>query len=395
MAATSVETSLSSLLPTLNGNLPPELTHLATSLLAQSRTRLNLKPNEEIARPYACAEIAYKRLKSRLKLPSTHGRPPVPPRVYAKLLDLLEKGLQAQKVARAEAEAEADGGRGIAESGAPQAQGVSTPRKRVVGETKTASKSARSTPAVTPRKNVAFAGRLSDRRTVLARADQEAPEWVMPLIRRLCTALKTPMLPPHVYTGACVVLQLAGLWPSSDVNEEDDLRTTVSAMTIAIYFMVWTKMQLGKITPEVYVTCCRKAIEVATEMGFENLSKEAVDGWIKKMNDEGWCRGQEWWDSVPENVTDAADAGKDLDEQDLDEQDEVMGSNRKRRRLRQDHEAADDKEGVLLPGLGTMMQDAVDFLSAEKTLNYLEWKKEILEKIKHMRRGKERSLVAR
>jgi origin recognition complex subunit 6 len=57
-----VEQALGTLIPTHAEDLPPELVHLATSLVAQSRNfSSSLKPEEEIARPYACAEIACKR----------------------------------------------------------------------------------------------------------------------------------------------------------------------------------------------------------------------------------------------------------------------------------------------------------------------------------------------
>jgi origin recognition complex subunit 6 len=57
-----VEQALSTLIPTHADDLPSELVHLATSLVAQSRSFSgSLKPEEEIARPYACAEIASKR----------------------------------------------------------------------------------------------------------------------------------------------------------------------------------------------------------------------------------------------------------------------------------------------------------------------------------------------
>jgi hypothetical protein len=42
-----------------------------------------------------------------------------------------------------------------------------------------------------------------------------------------------------------------------------------------------------------------------------------------------------------------------------------------------------------------MMQDAVDFLSAERALDYLEWKKGILERVKQMERGKGRVISVR
>lgn len=57
-----VEQALATLLPSYANELPLELLSLAQSLVAQSRSySASLKPEEEIARPYACAEIACKR----------------------------------------------------------------------------------------------------------------------------------------------------------------------------------------------------------------------------------------------------------------------------------------------------------------------------------------------
>ena len=193
-----------------------------------------------------------------------------------------------------------------------------------------------------------------------------------------------------------MVLSVSGLWPRSDSVPEDELRSTVSAMSIAVYFMVWTKMKPGRITHEVYFSRCERAIEVTTEMGFGSLSKEAVDDWVKKMNDNGWCRGQEWWDSVPEDVMDVVGRGVAEAGSCLDEQDALVDTRRKRPRLREDDQIErQDKDGVLLPGLGTMMQDAVDFLSAERALDYLEWKKGILERVRQVERGKGKAISVR
>jgi origin recognition complex subunit 6 len=167
-------------------------------------------------------------------------------------------------------------------------------------------------------------------------------------------------------------------------------------MSLAVYFMVWTKMKPGRITHDVYFSRCERAIEVTTEMGYGRLSKEAVDDWVKKMNDNGWCRGQEWWDSVPEDVMDVVGRGVAEAGRSLDEQDALVDTRRKRPRLREDDQIErQDKDGVLLPGLGTMMQDAVDFLSAERALDYLEWKKGILERVRQVERGKGKAISVR
>ena len=59
----SVAQALTGLIPSFTGPLPPELVELAVSLLAQSRNKASsLKAEEEIARSYACANLACERL---------------------------------------------------------------------------------------------------------------------------------------------------------------------------------------------------------------------------------------------------------------------------------------------------------------------------------------------
>ena len=62
MSYKSIEQALGTLLPTHADDLPDELVKLSAHLLAQSKSYAStLKPEEEIARPYACAELACKR----------------------------------------------------------------------------------------------------------------------------------------------------------------------------------------------------------------------------------------------------------------------------------------------------------------------------------------------
>lgn len=64
-----IEQALFSLMPTYGTDLPPSLADMAGSLLAQSRHRAStLKPDEEVARLYACAHLACDRC---LPLPMT------------------------------------------------------------------------------------------------------------------------------------------------------------------------------------------------------------------------------------------------------------------------------------------------------------------------------------
>ena len=98
---TAVELSLSSLVPTLSP-IPDDLTNLATSLLAQSRSKAaTLKPEEEIGRTYACCHIACQRLGHRLALEIAKPAPPVKPRVYTKLHTYLNSVLKTTTPRRA------------------------------------------------------------------------------------------------------------------------------------------------------------------------------------------------------------------------------------------------------------------------------------------------------
>lgn len=59
VSMSNINQSLNILLPTRNNDFSRELLDLSQSLLAQSRIRApNLKAEEEIARAYACSEIA-------------------------------------------------------------------------------------------------------------------------------------------------------------------------------------------------------------------------------------------------------------------------------------------------------------------------------------------------
>ena len=368
----SAQQPLNNLLPTTNP-LPPRLVNLSASLLAQSRNRAsNLKPDEEIARSYVCAEIACKRLRAQLRLPPTAGRPPCKPGVYKKLFGFLEGVL------------------GEAQSQASTTTKTNTPKKRTADGQQKAIETTKKTP-VSSKKQV-FAGTINENVDTGA---SEAPDFIMPLIRKLCKKFSTPLLPPHVYTGTCVVLKLSELWPpkrGSKGKEKDEVtfRSPVTMVTIGVYFMVLSRMQRGKVTTELFASRLMKALETAKL----DTSPEEVEEWIKKMNAEGWCRGQDWWDSVPENVMDG-DEMEPVQQDDIIDEDEIVASRIRRKRIHLEEEAEDDPEDLLLPGLGTMMQDSIDWLSDEKKLQFLDWKDGIMKKIRAMDKGKGRAIVVR
>ena len=377
----NIEQSLSLLLPSLSDHLPTELIALANSLLAQSRNKAsNLKSEEEIARPYACAEIACKRLGSKLRLPALNARPPCAPRVYKKLLTFLEQVLPAKLPTTPKKDTSRASGDGALLRG--------TPRKAV-------SRSAQSTPGTTPRKrSTAFLGKIAARVPLgLEKDDDGAPAWAMPLIRRLCQTMSTPLLPPHVYTGLCVVSRLAAITPS-DEDGQAAYRRDMTGLTLALFFLVLARMQRGQVSTESYLKDCERACAVANmDDNNENITnarvaKEQVDDWIKTASSENWTTGQEWWSSVPENIFDRA--GQEPPEE-LEDDTAYIDINitSSKRRWRQTADTGEDPEGVLLPGLGTMMQEGVDWLGEDRRADYLDWRANIEKRLDRML-GKQR-----
>jgi origin recognition complex subunit 6 len=375
MPSAAISQSLSSLLPSITAP-PPHLISLAESLLALSRQRAShLKAEEEIARAYACCEIACDRLRAQLRLPPTKkGGAPCKPVVYRKLLGYLEKVLGND--------------------------GASTPGKRKrdaeveIGETP--KKRVRQTPDVTPSKSTSkkdggFVGKVKAQVNQRGKEDKEAPDFVMPAIRRLCKTFNTPEMAPHVYTGTCVVLGLADLWPPQSTDSEAGMQGEVTTLLAALYLMVLTRMQRGKMTTRIFRGTSSKAVHL-----FNTISNaEQIEDWIKRINKEGYCKGQHWWESVPEEVftfsLDKVEAGDITEDviQEAEDGDDIILRGKQGIEIDQD-----GPEGVLLPGLGTMLHDGVDWLSEERTVEFEIWKRNLIKQMDRMDKGNRGVAVA-
>jgi origin recognition complex subunit 6 len=389
--------SLLSLLPSYTSTtLPTALIHNSESLLAQSRLRAShLKPDEEIARAYACCEIACQKLRAKLRLPAVKvGGQPCKPAVYKKLVTFLGGVL------------------GENDGGTPKTTTPKSGKKRGAdGEVKYGSAVADKRGEkllVTPSKSSrgdTFLGKIkaSAQKSTGKEGggDGEAPKYTMPCIRALCRRFATPLLAPHVYTGTCVVLKLDGLWPENEYEEEsaaneESLEEKVTGLLIALYLMTLTLMQTTKMTKSTYQATCAKAVEtLAYQPGVKR-----VEAWIRRVNQQGYASGQDWFASVPKKVFDFDPyADGDNDEEDEegyegeasfldqgDEDDIILAGRRRRKVAKREGEAGsmleeDDPEGVLLPGLHTMMQDALDFLSEKRTREFEKWTKQFLQNL--------------
>ncbi|KAF2279811.1 uncharacterized protein EI97DRAFT_448452 [Westerdykella ornata] len=352
-----VEQALISLIPTLNGPLPEELVQLSMSLLARSRNLAHsLKPEEEIARPYACTQLACDRLKTRLNLPALQPRPPCPPRIYKKLYKYLESAMP-EDVTR----------------------GPATPRKTATH----GSASAPTTPK-TPLDN-----RRIPRRTARDSSRfPELPDWVMPTIRLLVKEFSYPFAAPHVIAGVESIFPLLNRMAAADESSRrrptQGLTATVIdatalphsrilALVAVVLFLVLSKMLDQDITPQQYRQWRDNAIAslLRCKAG-ESVTKEEILADIENLmpmaQEEGWL-DMEWFLNIAPQ--------RDSEEMDGVETTYTSASHSKsgsRKSIRDDF-------GSEYIGLGTMMQDATDYLGQRQREDFRRWKMNILAKI--------------
>ncbi|KAJ5469041.1 Origin recognition complexsubunit 6 [Penicillium sp. IBT 31633x] len=442
-----VEQALSILVPTHANDLPQELLSYAMSLVAQSRSfSSSLKPEEEIARPYACAEIACRRLTRTLKLPPLLGRPPCPPRVYKKLYSYLDRSLAASSASIKRSASASVPGTPSRAGSAP-----TTPTKGAI---------VRNTPskamALTPRglqntpskptplkRSMSTANRLesptkSARKATVTRIKEthestivpDAPAWVMTAIRTVCKILSTPAprtntwsrppisrtLPPHIFSGVSSVLFITSsmsndeegwdkesldfLEPIVSINgsdTDDDFQELVYAMVVAVYFLVLARrrnpgpdqeadVEAQKMDKKTFIEMRQTALNSLGLKANDRRHRDDVDQWITLIMEHGWANGQEWFENIPYagQLYGEDEEGKSY--QDLDEEDATLrGVKLPKRSATESGTRASHSDHALrcglLPGLGTMMQDRVDWLSDDRREEYVDWKADIMARI--------------
>lgn len=390
----SIRIALASLFPA-STQIPPRLLSAAESLLSISRQRAgHLKPDEEIARPHVCSEIACRRLRATLRLPNIRSGNGAPcrPAVYKKLLTFFEKTLEDVELIGTP--------KGRKTPTGTPGKSTGTNRKRnieviSVDEVETPTKRRRTDPFVTPTKSTGkkngFLGRIEESQKSVV--TEETPKYVLPAIRQLCKLFRTKEMVPHVYTGFCVLRSLA---EEDETDHTEHERQNHLSLVVAVYLLTLTRMQDRPMTQEVYDEVLAQSIKLLKLDGRQETQSE-VENWISWCNNEEWLslpgKGQDWWSSVPEDVLDQVDPetthldelnpiglsdATHVTEQRADTWQHRQKMRREELRRQLDQEDPDD---VLLPGLGTMMTDALDYFSAEKTAEYEAWKADILKRL--------------
>ena len=189
------------------------------------------------------------------------------------------------------------------------------------------------------------------------------PAFVMPIIREICDSFKVKEVIPHIFTGASIVLGLSNLSAS---QHDEKARAEVSTMVVALFFLVFAKARVGSFDDVIFKRQSDKALRIAKVA--TSTGKNGMEQWIARITQEGWAEGQEWWDNVPAGVSEGQ-----LD-QDWSEEEDYTITARRHRRVND----REDEDGIVRPGLGTMIQEGNCWLSEDKRHDFVIWKNKIL-----------------
>lgn len=207
----------------------------------------------------------------------------------------------------------------------------------------------------------------------------------MPAIRSLVKTFSFANAAPHVYTGVESVLPLLERMASTSAESPSkrprrsaatsqpdsaalsDARTR--ALIIVIFLYVYNKMRDVDVTPEQYKEWRETAITVLLEqpngedVAYDDLSLEAEE-LMPMAQSEGWLE-MEWFMNVTPQE----------DEQAMDGI-EFSGASAK--------SVVSQAGGSDYIGLGTMMQDATDYLGESRRQDYLRWKATIMARVQQI-----------
>jgi len=379
----SIAQALNDMIPAIAGPLPVELLELAGSLLAQSRSKASsLKAEEEIARPYACANIAYERcertqiqfvvsrkflmllrLKQTLALPQIQPRPPCPPRVYQKLYRYLDGAIPNAQ-------------RSNKRSFRNQANESDVPRTPTRIRTPLHERPSIQKPKPPKR----------------ATTVEDTSKWVIPVTRELCKKLGAPAAPPHVFAGTSSILSSLE-FDQGSLGDQIDIK--VPALLIALTLIVYTRLAGVETPSEEYLRQIELALALVKESLVGNSDLQDVDRddvaiCMRRFGENRWS-DMDWFHNIQTGSGVGGDVVNPGASEELQSEDDVTCDVPLSVSRHGDRNMDLSEAEYLQAGLGTMIQDRVDYLSDERRRDFREWKAGILSKIRELEREEARS----
>lgn len=196
----------------------------------------------------------------------------------------------------------------------------------------------------------------------------------MPVARQLCRKLETPAAPHHIFAGISSILVYLN---EADGREGEVLNIKIPALMIAIFFYVSPRLTGKEIRSEqvhhqtsLSLTLMRELAERGVdlkppdELDVRNHMRQiALHKWV----DMDWFRNIQLGSGIghgsemPSTASDCLMEDEDADHMTLSI------------RRRVDKEPSESSVEYLRPGLGTMMQEKIDYGSDEHRRAYREW----------------------
>ncbi|KAE8409892.1 origin recognition complex, subunit 6 [Aspergillus pseudonomiae] len=371
------------------------------------------------------------------------GHPPCPPRAYKKLYAFLDRSLSNSVAGVKRA-----GSSSISETPSRTGSASSTPTKNSK-HTRTPLKTAgtprklqNTTGKPTPLKNsITQQGSESRSQTPQkpkVRSDglpgstiiPDAPAWVMTSIRSVCKTLSTPAprtstwsrppisrtLPPHIFAGVSSILYFISRVSAQDEDyfdeetlefvepilvvkdkeNDEDYKEVVNALVVAVYFLALARRRSSlseeegetkKLDKKTFSEMRQTALVSIGLPSTERRHREDVDQWIAVIMQQRWANGNEWFENIPQAGELDGDDAYLSDEDGYGEGEERAKGTKRQKTTKSGRSLAkhSSRKG-LLPGLGTMMQDRVDWLSDDRKEDYIEWKATVLARIEQVQK---------
>lgn len=222
------------------------------------------------------------------------------------------------------------------------------------------------------------------------------------MIRGLCKELEASAAIPSVLAGVMSVLTLPSPVTRETFADKELQGLKTPALIVAVFFFVRTRLLGKEVDGKTYsaekkrllgmLEVLRDNEELSETMkaklgrksqavedgqvwkGWEKVKSRDVDMWLKDINEKGWL-SLDWYQNVVEGAGLAEDNGI------ADESDDMQVDQEDDEEEEKPDKQANGLENVLQAGLGTMMQDRVDYLSDKNREKYKVWRGGILIRI--------------
>ncbi|KAK6541531.1 hypothetical protein TWF694_007338 [Orbilia ellipsospora] len=358
----TIERTLTMLLPTATNGIPRELIDTTASLIAQSRHKIsNLNPTEEAGREMICAHLACINLRTKLDLPHVSDKPPapVPPRLYKTLFrqfsETLVMSSKSASVANTPSKQRQRREVSATDTTAPTSSTKSKPSLRA--KTSTSRLPSSSTFSATTGKEKVdeklqpYISVVPD----LCAASPEAIHHVTAGVKYIFSSVKYRNLTEDGYAllaavYVVVVKELAEEGEFAGLNERGQMKWYEGRIKAVYQFL--------------------KGRGVALEGGLGEW-RGKVDGVLEEVAGDD-MRETKWFMDIPRSGNNV-DMEEEEDEQGGDEEGDDEAETGKGKR--------NAGEAGMESGIGSMMQDRLDFLSDKRRKAFSEWKADALRRI--------------